>query len=128
MTYRPRRLILATGAHERPVPIPGWTLPGVLTTGGLQTLVRTQLVCPGERVLLAGTGPLNLQVACELIARGVKPVAVLDSAPPPWTAAWRDRLQHADSRARPDGRGHADAVDAPARRRSGAVVNAFGAS
>lgn len=93
VTYRPRRLILATGAHERPMPIPGWTLPGVLTTGGLQTLVRTQLVCPGERVLLAGTGPLNLQVACELIARGVKPVAVLDSAPPPWSAAWRDRLQ-----------------------------------
>ena len=43
VTFHPRRLILATGAHERPVPIPGWTLPGVLTTGGLQTLVRTQL-------------------------------------------------------------------------------------
>jgi glycine/D-amino acid oxidase-like deaminating enzyme len=93
VTWRPRRLILATGAHERPVPIPGWTLPGVLTTGGLQTLVRTQLVCPGERVLLAGTGPLNLQVACELVARGVKPVAVLDSAPPPGSAAWRDKLR-----------------------------------
>jgi glycine/D-amino acid oxidase-like deaminating enzyme len=93
VTWRPRRLILATGAHERPVPIPGWTLPGVLTTGGLQTLVRTQLVCPGERVLLAGTGPLNLQVACELVARGVKPVAVLDSAPPPGLAARRDRMQ-----------------------------------
>jgi glycine/D-amino acid oxidase-like deaminating enzyme len=93
VTFRPRRLILATGAHERPVPIPGWTLPGVLTTGGLQTLVRTQLVCPGERVLLAGTGPLNLQVACELVARGVTPVAVLDSAPPPWSAAWRDTVR-----------------------------------
>ncbi len=93
VTFRPRRLILATGAHERPVPIPGWTFPGVLTTGGLQTLVRTQLVCPGDRVLLAGTGPLNLQVACELIARGVKPVAVVDSAPPPWTTPWRDTMQ-----------------------------------
>ncbi len=71
VTFRPRRLILAPGAHERPVPLPGWTLPGVLTSGGLQTLVRTQLVCPGERVLLAGTGPLNLQVACDLArARG----------------------------------------------------------
>jgi NADPH-dependent 2,4-dienoyl-CoA reductase/sulfur reductase-like enzyme len=38
VTFRPQRLILATGAHERPVPIPGWTFPGVLTTGGLQTL------------------------------------------------------------------------------------------
>lgn len=93
VTFRPKRLILATGAHERPVPIPGWTLPGVLTTGGLQTLVRTQLVCPGERVLLAGTGPLNLQVACELIARGVKPVAVLDTAPPPWSAARREMFR-----------------------------------
>jgi glycine/D-amino acid oxidase-like deaminating enzyme len=93
VTFRPRRLILATGAHERPVPIPGWTLPGVLTTGGLQTLVRTQLVSPGERVLLAGTGPLNLQVACEMVARGVKPVAVLDSAPPPWFASWRDTIR-----------------------------------
>jgi glycine/D-amino acid oxidase-like deaminating enzyme len=95
VTYRPRRLILATGAHERPMPIPGWTLPGVMTTGGLQTLVRTHLVCPGERVLLAGTGPLNLQVACELIARGVTPVAVLDSAPPPWSAAARETFRMA---------------------------------
>ena len=90
VTFRPRRLILATGAHERPVPIPGWTLPGVLTTGGLQTLARTQLVCPGEKVVLAGTGPLNLQVACELLARGVTPVAVVDSAPPPWRGSWGD--------------------------------------
>jgi NADPH-dependent 2,4-dienoyl-CoA reductase/sulfur reductase-like enzyme len=52
ITYRPRRLILATGAHEAPVPVPGWTLPGVMTTGGLQTLVRSQRVAPGERILL----------------------------------------------------------------------------
>ncbi len=100
VTFRPRRLILAAGAHERPVPIPGWTLPGVLTTGGLQTLARTQLVCPGERVLLAGTGPLNLQVACELIERGVTPVAVLDSAPAPWSGSWDAVVRM--SRAAPD--------------------------
>jgi D-hydroxyproline dehydrogenase subunit alpha len=94
VTFHPRRLILATGAHERPVPVQGWTLPGVLTTGGLQTLVRTQLVCPGERVLLAGTGPLNLQVACELIARGLTPVAVLDSAPAPWAGgSWAGQVR-----------------------------------
>ena len=90
VTYHPRRLILATGAHEAPVPIPGWTLPGVMTTGGLQTLVRTQRVCPGSRVLIAGNGPLNLQLACELLAGGVKPVAVLEAAPRPGIAAWRD--------------------------------------
>ncbi|MFL5279901.1 MAG: FAD-dependent oxidoreductase [Rhodopila sp.] len=81
--YRPGRLILAPGAHELPVPIPGWTLPGVLTTGGLQALVRTQLVLPGSRVLIAGNGPLNLQIACELLTAGIAPVAVLESAPRP---------------------------------------------
>jgi glycine/D-amino acid oxidase-like deaminating enzyme len=95
VTFRPRRLILATGAHERPVPVPGWNLPGVMTTGGLQTLIRSQLVCPGERVLLAGTGPLNLQVACEMVVRGVKPVAVLDSAPEPGFGVWRETLRMA---------------------------------
>ncbi len=92
VTIRPKRLVLATGAHERPVPVPGWTLPGVMTTGALQTLARTQRVCPGERVLIAGNGPLNLQLACELLACGVKPVAVIEAAPRPgpgvWAAAW----------------------------------------
>jgi glycine/D-amino acid oxidase-like deaminating enzyme len=90
VTYHPRRLILATGAHEAPVPILGWTLPGVMTTGGLQTLVRTQRVSPGQRVLIAGSGPLNLQLACELLAGGITPVAVLEAAPRPSVAGWRD--------------------------------------
>jgi len=93
VTYRPRRLILSTGAHEIPAPIPGWTLPGVMTTGGVQTLVRTQRVLLGSRVLIAGNGPLNLQLACELLAAGVTPVAVLEAAPQPRLAAlaalWR---------------------------------------
>jgi D-hydroxyproline dehydrogenase subunit alpha len=95
--YHPRRLILATGAHERPVPIPGWTLPGVMTTGGLQTLVRAQRVSPGDRVLIAGNGPLNLQLACELVAGGVKPVAVLEAALRPGIPAWQDLARIARS-------------------------------
>jgi glycine/D-amino acid oxidase-like deaminating enzyme len=90
ITYHPRRLILATGAHEVPVPIPGWTLPGVMTTGGLQTLVRTQRVSPGSRILIAGSGPLNLQLACELLAGGLTRVVVLEAAPRPGATAWRD--------------------------------------
>ncbi|WP_428485389.1 FAD-dependent oxidoreductase [Rhodopila sp.] len=90
VTFRPRRLILAAGAHEAPVPIPGWTLPGVMTTGGLQTLVRTQRVVPGQRILIAGNGPLNLQLACDLLAGGVKPVAVLEAALAPGLAAWQE--------------------------------------
>jgi glycine/D-amino acid oxidase-like deaminating enzyme len=89
VTFRPRRLVLAPGAHERPAPLAGWTLPGVMTTGGLQTLVRAQRVCPGERVLIAGSGPLNLQLACELLAGGLKPLAVVEAAPRPERAAWR---------------------------------------
>jgi glycine/D-amino acid oxidase-like deaminating enzyme len=88
----PRRLILAPGAHERPVPIPGWTLPGVMTTGALQTLARAQRVCPGERVVIGGSGPLNLQLACELLSGGVRVAAVVEAAPKPGLARWREVL------------------------------------
>jgi glycine/D-amino acid oxidase-like deaminating enzyme len=91
ITFRPRRLVLAPGAHERPAPVPGWTLPGVMTTGALQTLARAQRVSPAERVLIAGNGPLNLQLACELIAGGVKIAAVVEAAPRPGA----DALRHA---------------------------------
>ncbi|WP_158930603.1 FAD-dependent oxidoreductase [Acidisphaera sp. S103] len=100
ITYHPRRLILATGAHEAPVPVLGWTLPGVMTTGGLQTLVRTQRVSPGQRVLIAGSGPLNLQLACELLAGGITPIAVLEAAPRPSASCWRDLARMA--KAAPD--------------------------
>ncbi len=88
VTYRPARLVLATGAYERAVPIAGWTLPGVMTTGAVQTLVRSYRVSPGKKVLIAGNGPLNFQLACELVESGVKVVAVLESAAPPWRSNW----------------------------------------
>ena len=81
--FRPRQLILAPGAYERPVPIPGWTLPGVTTTGALQTLTRAYRVAPGRHAIVAGNGPLNLQTALELAAGGVKVVAVVEAAPRP---------------------------------------------
>jgi NADPH-dependent 2,4-dienoyl-CoA reductase/sulfur reductase-like enzyme len=77
VTLHPRRLILAPGAHERPVPIPGWTLPGVMTTGALQTLARAQRVSPAERVVVAGAGPLNLQLAVELAEGGVRVLSLI---------------------------------------------------
>ncbi|MGG5808647.1 FAD-dependent oxidoreductase [Falsiroseomonas sp. CW058] len=91
--FRPRRLVIAAGAHERPVPIPGWTLPGVMTTGSLQTLARANRVSPGRRVVVAGNGPLNLQLACELVEGGVQVVAVLEAAPKPGFRAWRQALR-----------------------------------
>ncbi|MDE0169637.1 MAG: FAD-dependent oxidoreductase [bacterium] len=77
---RPERLVLATGAHERAVPIPGWTLPGVMTTGAAQTLLRSSQVAPGERVVLSGNGPLNMQVAAELVRSGVTVTALVEQA------------------------------------------------
>ena len=81
--YRARQLIVAAGAYERPHPVPGWTLPGVMTTGAAQTLARAYRVAPGARVVIAGNGPLNLQVACELAAGGVEVAVVAEAAPPP---------------------------------------------
>ncbi len=89
LLFQPRELILATGAYERPVPFPRWTLPGVMTTGAAQTLVRSYRVTPGQRVVIAGNGPLNLQLAVELLRAGVTVAAVLESAPRPRPAQWR---------------------------------------
>lgn len=93
VVYRPKRVVLAPGAIERPVPIPGWTLPGVMTTGALQTLARAYRVSPGKRVLVAGNGPLNLQLALELIAGGVDVVGVVETARPPWQRNLLDSLR-----------------------------------
>jgi NADPH-dependent 2,4-dienoyl-CoA reductase/sulfur reductase-like enzyme len=79
----PKAAIIATGAYERAWPVPGWTLPGVMTTGAAQTLWRTARRLPGKRVLIAGNGPLNLQLAAELIAGGATVVAVVEAAPRP---------------------------------------------
>ncbi len=81
--FQPRRLILATGAFERAMPIPGWTLPGVMTTGAAQTLARAYNVAPGKRVVVAGNGPLNFQLAADLSRHGVEVAAVVESAPRP---------------------------------------------
>ena len=81
--YQPARLIVATGAYERGLPVPGWTLPGVMTTGAVQTLWRTYRTLPGRRVLVAGHGPLNLQVASELARAGATVVAVAELSTAP---------------------------------------------
>jgi NADPH-dependent 2,4-dienoyl-CoA reductase/sulfur reductase-like enzyme len=78
-----RRILLAPGAHDRPVVFPGWTLPGVLTAGAAQTIVKTQRVAPGERVLFAGSGPLALAFPAQLHHYGVNVVAALEAGPRP---------------------------------------------
>jgi NADPH-dependent 2,4-dienoyl-CoA reductase/sulfur reductase-like enzyme len=63
---RYRNLILATGARERFLPFPGWTLPNIMGAGGLQAMVKSGLPIRGKRVVVAGTGPLLLAVAAYL--------------------------------------------------------------
>jgi len=87
----PRAIIVAAGAYERPHVVPGWTLPGVMTVGAAQTLWRSYRTLPAKRVVIAGNGPLNLQVACELAEAGADVLAVAEAAPPPRTR-WRDAL------------------------------------
>ena len=82
-----KAIIVATGAYERPVPVPGWTLPGVMTAGGAQVLLKSQRIRPGRRVLMAGTGPLQLVVANQMLDAGMEVVALAESAS--MLGAWR---------------------------------------
>jgi len=75
----PAKLILAAGAHERPVAFPGWTLPGVITAGAAQALVGGQGLLPGRRIMMAGTGPLQVAVAAQLVRAGGHLAGVLEA-------------------------------------------------
>ncbi|MEO2105884.1 MAG: FAD-dependent oxidoreductase [Actinomycetota bacterium] len=72
-------LVLATGAREVVRPFPGWTLPGVVTAGAAQAIVKQEGHSPWERVVLAGTGPLLLAVASALRAAGTPPLLTLEA-------------------------------------------------
>ncbi|MGL4637217.1 MAG: NAD(P)/FAD-dependent oxidoreductase [Beijerinckiaceae bacterium] len=76
---RARRLLIATGAMERSVSIPGWTLPGVMTVGAAQILLKTGGNVPSGRVVIAGQGPLPLLYMTQLLKAGVRPAAYLDT-------------------------------------------------
>ncbi|MET9882768.1 NAD(P)/FAD-dependent oxidoreductase [Streptomyces sp. NPDC006430] len=79
-TVRARAVLLATGAYERQLPFPGWTLPGVVGAGGAQAMLKSGLVLPGRRVVVAGSGPLLLAVAGSLAAAGARVPAVVEAA------------------------------------------------
>lgn len=98
------RLILATGARERFLPFPGWTLPGVTGAGGLQALLKSGLDLTGRRVVVTGSGPLLAEVGAALLAAGARVAMVAEQASfgqmipfflhiagrrDKWTQAWR---------------------------------------
>jgi len=98
--YAARALVLAPGAYERGLPLPGWTLPGVMTTGAAQTLWRSYGTPPGRRILVSGNGPLNMQVAAELTRSGATVVGLAELARPsePGRALPLARMALADPR------------------------------
>ncbi len=79
---KPRATLIATGANERAFAVPGWTLPGVMTAGAAQTLLKTSGQIPTGRIVLAGGGPLLWLVASQLSAAGAEVAAVLSFARP----------------------------------------------
>jgi NADPH-dependent 2,4-dienoyl-CoA reductase/sulfur reductase-like enzyme len=84
-----RHVVLATGAMERPFPIPGWTLPGVMTAGAAQILLKASGTVPHQPVVLAGCGPLLYLLAWQYLRAGVAIRAVVETntAADNWRAA-----------------------------------------
>ncbi len=79
-TIEAPRLVAATGAYERVVPFPGWTLPGVIGLAGATVLLKANAMSPGRRVVVAGCGPLLVAVAAKLAGAGIEVAAVVDLA------------------------------------------------
>lgn len=75
------KLILATGATDRLAPVPGWQTAGVYSLGATQVALKSQGVALGQRIVLAGSGPLLTLVASQLLKAGAQVEAVLDTAP-----------------------------------------------
>jgi len=86
-------VVLTPGAYDRALPFPGWDLPGVMTPGGAQALLKGQYVLAGRRVVVAGTGPFLLPVAAGLVEAGATVLGVYDANVPtgwarhPWTVS-----------------------------------------
>jgi len=90
-----RALILCPGTHERVMPFPGWTLPGVIGLAAATVLLKAEGVLPGKRVVVAGTGPLLAAVAAGILKAGGSVAAVVDAAP---RGAWLSALPALASR------------------------------
>lgn len=83
-TQHSHRIVLCTGARELLLPFPGWTLPGVTGAGALQALIKAGLDVRGQRIVIAGTGPLLLAAAATATQAGATVVRLAEQAP--WSA------------------------------------------
>ncbi|MCX4680439.1 FAD-dependent oxidoreductase [Streptomyces sp. NBC_01433] len=75
-----RSLLIATGSHERQLPLPGWTTPGVVGAAGAQAMLKSGLVLPGRRIVVAGSGPLLQAVAISLARSGAEVPLLVEAA------------------------------------------------
>ncbi|MGB3860759.1 MAG: NAD(P)/FAD-dependent oxidoreductase, partial [Candidatus Aminicenantaceae bacterium] len=87
-----KKLLIAEGAYETPVAFPGWTMPGVMTLGGVQILLKSQGVIPQGKILIAGTGPLLYFTAAQLVKNGANVIGVLEASPLSQWMKWIFRL------------------------------------
>ncbi len=85
------RVIIATGAQERPFPVPGWTLPGVMTVGAAQGLLKASALYPSGKLVIAGSGPLIWLYAAQVLRSGGRIERILDTTD---RAARRAALPH----------------------------------
>lgn len=74
------QLIITTGAYDRSLPFPGWDIPGVMTAGAAQSLLKGQKVLPGKKIVVAGTGPFLLPVAAGLTEQGGRVVGLFEAS------------------------------------------------
>jgi thioredoxin reductase len=75
------KTVIATGAIEKPLDFKGWTLPGVMGAGAVQTMINVHGILPGTRVLMIGSGNVGLIVSYQLIQAGAEVVALVEALP-----------------------------------------------
>lgn len=81
MIVHPQKVIMATGASENPLAFPGWTLPGVVGAGAIQTMINVHRVSVGQRVLMIGSGNVGLIVSYQLLQAGIDVAGIVEAAP-----------------------------------------------
>ena len=81
MIVSPKKIIMATGAGENPLAFPGWTLPGVVGAGAIQTMINVHRVSVGKRVLMIGSGNVGLIVTYQLLQAGIDVAGIVEAAP-----------------------------------------------
>lgn len=81
MIVHPKKVIMATGASENPLAFPGWTLPGVVGAGAIQTMINVHRVSVGQRVLMIESGNVGLIVTYQLLQAGIDVAGIVEAAP-----------------------------------------------